>query len=189
VRRMAGFRSAFSGVIGVDVEDWVNKPDAEAFNRLLDFVEDMHDQIIFVFVVDMHAEEKLWNMARRLSGEMPLELVHFPMPSAEELMLTVVDFLQERGFAVDADGQACLLEIMPRLMSMEGFDGYQSLDNLTDEIIYHVCSVRQVREACISRADLQFIDAPGGYMERFEHPSDGRYGKKRRIGFQAGRNA
>lgn len=186
VKAMAGFRSSFYGVVGIDIDDWSSDPADPKLDRLLDFCEDMQDQILFVYIVDLHDEEKLAALVKRLSAATPLELIRFPLPSEEDLLLSLIDFLNERGFKLSKAAIEYLRSVMPKIIGCDQFDGYQTLDNLADEIIYHFCSGEELKKPLLAKADLLFIEQPGGYLSRFD--SDSQRSKHRRIGFDSRRN-
>lgn len=186
IKAMAGFRSAFYGIVGLDIDDWCDHPNDAKLDRLLDFCEDMQDQILFVYIVDLHDEEKLTAISTRLSCAAPLELIRFPLPSQENLTLSLIDFINDRGFTLDDDAVQYLQSLMPKIIDVEQFDGYQTLDNLSDEIIYRFCSSREQEKPLLSKNDLLFIEQPGGYLDRFK--SADQHGRRRRIGFDSRRN-
>lgn len=182
LKAAAGFRHSFYGAIGIDINDWCENPQSQKLNRLLDFCEDMREQILFVFIIDLYEEDTVSAVMNRLSREMPVELVHFPMPTAQQLMLSMNDFISDRGFSLTAEAKQVLETVMPRLMKAKGFDGLQTLDNLADEIVYQFCSGGKVSSPGITMDALAFIERSGGYIDRLEcvRP-DGR--ENRRIGF------
>ncbi|MBE5767652.1 MAG: hypothetical protein E7335_10945 [Clostridiales bacterium] len=147
----------------------------------------MQGQMLFVFFVNLDKQDKLPAIVERLSREMPLELVRFPMPSSDELVLTLADFMMDRGFSFSRESIDYLKTIMPSFMSIKHFDGFQTLENLADEIIYSYCSKEEVSCPYIAKADLLFIEQPNGYLERIGN-SQMRTTNHRRIGFDARRD-
>lgn len=179
-RQMAGFHEHFCGVVGLEINDWVDHAGKPELDRLLSYVEDMHGSILFVFEVDMKHKDKLNSLLHRFSMEMPLEIVHFHLPDAAQLCQQMDKFLSRRGFALSGGAYDELLTLMPRLTALKDFDGYQSLENLADELVYHYLSGGSVSTHDIPAEALGFVTAPGGYLDRLAS----RYDRdRRRIGF------
>ena len=182
---MAGFHSAFKGVIGLEIDAWQDRADADEFTRLLDLADDHLGQILFIFIVQMRQQGDPDALIRRLSAEMPLEVVHCPLPSTDDMAMYLGDFLRRRHFRVSLATVERLKTLLPELTKSKAFDGFQTLDNLADEIVYRFCAAADRSESqLIEPDDIEFIAEPGGYIERLSN----RGGKNRRrsIGFQAG---
>jgi len=182
---MAGFHSHFKGVIGLEIDAWQDRADADEFTRLLDLADDCLGQILFIFTVQMRDKGDPDALIRRLSAEMPLEVIHCPLPSSDDMALYLGDFLRRRRFRVSLATIERLKALMPKLVEAKAFDGFQTLDNLADEIVYQYCAAENRSEnQMIEPEDIAFIDAPNGYIDRLT----ARGGKSRRkpIGFQTG---
>lgn len=169
LRDQAGFYRHFCGVVGIEIDDWVDDFFADELDRLLQFADDVFGQVLLVFEVGLRSDEQLAGLVKRLSLQMPLEVVRFPLPSAEELCQYLRDFLIRRGFEVPEETTQKLREVMPELMCVYGFDGFQTLDNMADEIIYHYVSRTPVSGRIIPADALNFLKNEGGYLERLSH--------------------
>lgn len=188
VQFMAGFRRNFYGVIGLDVEAWVGRADSPKLSRLMDFAEDMIGQIMIVFVVNQHSIKELTEITRRISQATPLEVIHIDLPKTNELVKCLSDFLKKRGFVVQPSAKKYFSSIMPDLAKANQFDGFQTLSNLADEIVYRYCSGERADSVYLAESDVSFIGEPGGYLERFRGHNAGKRGSERRIGFDSGRD-
>ena len=182
---MAGFHSDFKGVIGLEIEAWQNRSDRQGFTRLLDLAGDCLGQIVFIFTVQMQESGDPVELIRRLSAEMPLEVVHCPLPSSDDMALYLSDFLLRRRFRVEMSTVEEFKRIMPQLMAAKAFDGLQTLDNLANEIVYHYCATADRSDSAMIHAeDVKFISEPGGYIDRLTSKASNR--KRKPIGFQSG---
>ena len=182
---MAGFHSNFKGVIGLEIEAWQNRSDSNSFTRLLDLAADCLGQIVFIFTVQMQKKGDPSELIRRMSAEMPLEVIHCPLPSADDMALYLSDFLLRRRFRVALATVEEFKALMPKLISVKAFDGFQTLDNLADEIVYHYCaSSDRNTDMLILPDDIQFILKSGGYLDRLTNKESMR--KHKTIGFQSG---
>lgn len=182
---MAGFHSSFKGVIGVEIEAWQNHSGHDGFTRLLNLAEDTLGQILFIFTARMQQDGDPVDLIRRLSMEMPLEVIHFPLPSSDDMALYLSDFLRRRRFRVALPTLEEFKRVMPQLMAAKAFDGFPTLENLAAEIVYRYCaSADRSDSTLILPEDVQFISEPGGYIDRFTNKTV--MPKARPIGFQSG---
>ncbi|MBQ2675112.1 MAG: hypothetical protein IJG07_10615 [Prevotella sp.] len=182
---MAGFHSHFKGVIGLEIDAWQDKADSDEFTRLLDLADDCLGQILFIFTVQIRDNGDPDALIRRLSAEMPLEVVHCPLPSTDNMALYLGDFLRRRHFRVSLATIERLKVLLPELTKAKAFDGFQTLDNLADEIVYRFCASGDRNEdQLIEPDDLQFIDEPDGYVDRLSNRGSKK--RHRSIGFQTG---
>jgi len=182
---MAGFHSHFKGVVGLEIDAWQDRADADEFTRLLDLADDCLGQILFIFTVQMRDKGDPDGLIRRLSAEMPLEVIHCPLPSTDDMALYLGDFLRRRHFRVSLATIERLKALLPELTKAKAFDGFQTLDNLADEIVYQFCASEDRSESqLIEPEDIEFIGAPGGYIKRLT--SKGGKSRRRPIGFQTG---
>ena len=190
----AGFYSRFCGVVGLELDTWSKKPRHPGFRRLLDFVEDMYGQIVFVFVTEEQNEDRLTELHQVLNEATPVELVHCPLPSADDMAQYLLDFLWARGFAATQEAKSEIEAFMPRLIQIDRFDGMQTMSILADEIVFRVCSSAPDSDASsedgqemtgimplVQARHLSFIAGEGGYIDRRM-----RRRQHRLIGFERG---
>lgn len=177
LRKMAGFHSRFRGVVGLEIDGMVGEEHCDEFRRLLELVDSKQGEILFVFVVRRHAERSLTPLMQALSSMAPLEQVNFELPSAQELSEFLVKFLARRGFSIEEQAHRSLPEMMTILAAQASFSGFQTLENLADEIIYRLCTREHVSQPVVMPEDLTFITGIGGYIERMTER------KHRMVGF------
>ena len=139
-------------------------------------------------MVNLHDTKTLAPITRRISQATPLEVVHIDMPKTEELVQSLSDFLKKRGFVIRASAKDHFLTILPELAKSAQFDGFQTLANLADEIVYRYCSGEITDSVYLTEADVSFIGEPGGYIDRFRGHTSNKRGSSRRIGFESGRD-
>ena len=182
---MAGFHSRFKGVVGLEIDLWQYGAMSPALTRLLDLADDMLGQVLFIFVVQLDPDYAPDDLIRRLSAEMPLEVVRCPLPATDDMAFYLCDFLRDRRLRVSLPAAEGLKALLPRLSALEAFDGFQTLDNLADEIVYRFFAAPVRRESGLIEAeDIAFITEPGGYIDRLAQKK--RVRARRAIGFQTG---
>lgn len=185
VRIAGGFYGQFHGVIGLDISDLLEErgplPDME---RLMEYVDARQGKIVFIFIVPQDTDKViLQQLLGRFASCTPAEIIRMPFPQDEALHY-VLRRLQLAGFNVNDDAAAELEKAVPELVRAGSFEGYQTLQNLTDEIIWRKISREQPDAPQITPQDLLFITAEDGYCSRMN--TFARRAGKRIIGFDAG---
>jgi len=180
IKAAGGFYGQFRGVVGLDVSELLDdRDDAGTMDRLMEYVEARQGKIVFVFIIpDDTPERILRQLIGRFASISPVEVIHMPFP-AEEARQYLAGQLKARGYQI-TDGATALLEnAVQKLSATEEFEGYQTLLNLTDEIIWHKVSQKAITDASITEEDLAFIFAEDGYYSQFSTYSH----RKRTVGF------
>lgn len=182
VRQAAGFYGQFHGVIGLDIsamlEDRDQLPDMA---RLMEYMEARQGKIVFVLIVSDHTSESTLRQLLGLFASItPAELVRMPFPY-REAQAYITGQLQRKGFSVSPDAQEILADTVVRLSGTDAFEGYQTLQNLAEEIIWRKISAGTMDNAQITGGDLRFIQAEDGYVSRLNAYAHRIH--KRKVGF------
>lgn len=182
VKAASGFYGQFRGVIGLDISDAIRHgdtlPDTE---RLMEFVNANQGRIVFVFVVPDHVSSRtLRELLGCFASITPAEVIHMPFPTGEAKSF-VARKLKERGFRLTKKAAARLEEAVTQMSTSKEFEGYRTLDNLADAIIWHRLCSDTMKTPTIGEADLGFIFAENGYFSQLNASSSN--AGKRRVGF------
>ncbi len=187
VRYAAGFYGRFRGVIGLDLRDLLeNAREVPPLDKLMAYVEARQGEILFVFVIPCDASEQI--KAQLLScfaSRTPAEMIEMPFPQ-EEALDYVADQLRSRGYCVLADAAPMLRDAVAALSRLRAFEGYQTLQNLADEIVWRKLSHAREDDRDIGAEDVAFVTAENGLCARMEDRNRER--AKRIIGFGAEAN-
>ena len=180
VKSAGGFYGQFRGVIGLDISVLLEESDDyQTMPRLMEYVEARQGKILFVFIVPEDTSERtLRQLVGSFASITPVELVRMPFP-ADTAHRYVTDQLKSRGYRLTRDAAARLKDAISKLSANEEFEGYQTLLNLTDEIIWHKLSRTAAAGDAITVADLAFLAGQDGYCSRFSAYAH----RKRVVGF------
>lgn len=183
VRRAGGFYGQFQGVVGLDISDMLEGCDRlPPMERLMEYIEARQGKILFVLIVPDDIEESLiQQLLARFASISPAEVIRMPFPR-DEAAHYVTQQLQYRGFAVSPKADALLVEVVDQLCDTEQFEGYQTLLNLVEEIIWQKVSQGEMRDDDILKQDVDFIFEENGYISRLK---SGTHKARRRMGFGA----
>lgn len=184
VKKAGGFYGQFRGVIGLDISEMISRDEPlPEMGRLMEYVDARQGKIVFAFIIPEDASERT---IRQLLGQFasitPAELVRMPFP-AQEARMFVAEKLRSRGYRLTEGASRLLQEAVACLSATEEFEGYQTLNNLTDDVIWRKLSSGAMKDTTICKADLAFIFAEDGYcsqLNAYSHRLN-----KRRVGFGA----
>ena len=192
VRKAGGFYGQFRGVVGLDLGSLVRSVSPEALSgdarrpvpnldRLMEYVEAQQGRILFCFILPLDApKEAVRFLLSCFASKTPAEIIELPFPknTAKDY---IADQLYLRGFTVTKEAMERLRGAVEALRETPLFEGYQTLQNLADEIVWRKMSGGEPRKAVITASDVAFIRGSGGYLERFSGGGDVIH--RRRIGF------
>ena len=178
VSESSGFNRSFRGIVGVEIEE--NDIRSDSFSKLIEFAEDEQGaDIIFVFIAKMKNGKVPEELVRLLSLSFSLEVLLFPKLSQGDLTYYLVKFVERRGFHMTNKAIKYITEIMPTFEALEGFDGLQSLDNMADAIVYHICTTQNLSKPVFDENSLKNLFENEGYLAQFVvHHS-----RNKKIGF------
>lgn len=183
VRAAGGFYGQFRGVIGLDIADMLSGEGSPNMERLMEYVDTRQGKIVFVFVIPDTSPE---HVTRQLLGQFasitPAELIRMPFPAAEAKSF-VAQRLRQHGFRLTPKACTLLEEAVARLSESREFEGYQTLINLSEDIIWRRLSSGELRRAAITEDDLGFIFAADGFGSRMR--TNTHKNCQRRLGFGA----
>lgn len=183
LRRAAGFYGQFKGIIGLDVGKLIEgKEKVPSFRNLMEFAEAEQGNILFIIIIPHHVPEALQKqLVGRFASYPPVELIHMPFPWSEA-QYYITDQLYSRGLIVTKSAQQKLKQAVKKLSGSPVFEGYQTLQNLTDEIVWRKISQPFPTDEKITAEDVKFILDKDGYYDTLNA-----HGKiQRRVGFGEG---
>lgn len=185
MRRAAGFYGKFCGVVGLNVSMLIkDQDDVPPMDKLMEFVESRQGQVLFIFIIPLQKTESIQSQLQgRFASFTPVELIHMPFP-VDEAQYYITDELFGRGFIVTNGAQQALKRAVKSLSQSPSFEGYQTLRNLTDEIIWHKLSQPLFTDEQITARDVQFIIGEHGFITALN--AHGVRHARRRVGFGEG---
>ncbi len=182
VNLAAGFYAEFNGVIGLDLSGIFRRneqlPD---ISRLMEFIDDQQGRIMFLCVIPLRTPAELSRQFKRqFISRTPLVTLRLPFPTGKQVLPFTTGILEERGFTLSPEAEAVLLSAIERLLRDKDFEGFQTLTNLTDEIIWRLLSGGSLQTPYVTEEALQFLREDEFYLTSAVLAG----GRTRRIGFQ-----
>ena len=183
IRLAAGFYGQFRGVIGIEISDIdLLLKENRVMRRMMEFVDIEQGRILFVFVLPISAEARqVIEFQRLFVSRTPLEVLHLPFPATDEIIGFIRLRLEQRHMILTDDGAASLKPAVEKLRKDKQFKGFQSLNNLIDELVWRKLSRRDGNDGIIDRPLLaSLFDGNGPFSVVQE---DSNRGSVQRIGF------
>lgn len=176
----AGFYGQFCGVVGLDLSDILDERWPASAIRLMEYVDAQQGNILFVFVIPLKTNERLIDRLKiGFASRTPIELISTPFPKSDFADSYIKKALAKRGIDMDQAAQDSIRTAIEKMTKSPAFDGYQSMQNLIDELTWHVASKPQ-SDLLIRAADVEFLE---DYLKLFASRS---HEGKRLIGFDFG---
>lgn len=165
IRVAAGFRGVYQGIVCIDISEWVDDPHDVRFIRFLEFVSDINDHILFIFNIPLLDEKRIEEVDAVLISYLRIRRLKLTFPESEALFRHVDERLQEKGFKLEETASVLLENTIASAREMPGFDGYNTLNQMVDEIIYDKCCNSILYDNIIAVKDLDRFSL-GGYWLR-----------------------
>ena len=147
-------KSAASGVLVLNIEDWLNHLEADIFADMLDICWEMRNQITFIFTVPYLDEGVLTRVHARLEDIMNVRLMHFHPYTEEELINALKNHLQEFDIRIDDSALPFIKHLLTEERNDRRFYGMQTISKLGTELVL----------AKARNASLNLNDAPSDML-------------------------
>lgn len=182
VRRAAGFYGKFQGVIGLEIKALLSREKGHALlDKLMEYVTSQQEKILFVFVIPYQTPKKIQSqLIGRFASYSPVELISMPFP-VNDALYYITDELSAKGFNVTEEAQQVLKSAIKSMSASHQFEGYQTLQTLTKEILWRRMSQQLPLDENITAADINFILEDNGYFSALKASSAA--AENRKVGF------
>lgn len=159
IKIAAGFYGSFRGVVGLDFS-WLfrDKQPFKGLEKLKEFIDYQYGRILFVFIIPLDAEQRMVDdFIYQFTSYSPIELIHMPFPETKDVMAFIHARLSERNFKTTPDADKLLTRAVDDLRTDGSFEGFQTLNNLIDAIVWNKLSRRSEDAETLTAADLTWI--------------------------------
>lgn len=174
IRSAAGFRGHFKGIARIDISEWIDWLDDVRFHRFLEYASDNSQNILFIFSVPVIEDKKTDEIETTLASYLRIRRLKLCFPDKNELFQYVIERLKRYGFLLEPSAEEMMFKTIANVRELECFDGYKTLKNLTDEIIYEKCSHYLLKDNIISEADLNLFTPDGNWIRQLTQNNETR---------------
>lgn len=159
IKGAAGFYESFRGVVGLDFSGLFKE--AKSFKdlqKLKEYIDYQYGRILFVFVIPLEAEQRLVDeFIYQFTSYSPIELIHMPFPETKDVLAFIRDRLGEKNFVTTEAADELLTRAVDDLRKDRSFEGFQTLNNLIDSIVWNKLSSRSEDPRLLTEEDLAWI--------------------------------
>lgn len=178
----AGFRSAYKGIVFIDISKWKGHFKETYFIDFLKYLSENSDPwLIILNVCDIKGEARK-ELESILTMFLRMEIVTLDAPSSSALFEYACDYLGDYGITLGDTAAALVQKTIAKLSESQYFEGYKSVTRLCQDIVYDLCS---------KEADLS-VEIGADLLKEFDEDSKYiaarivNYKQKRKIGLVSG---
>lgn len=175
LRRTAGYRNNFSGVVRIDLTAWLDNIYDERMSALFAFIYDYSDEIFFIITVSDNDARRADALKKELNRWMYTITVDVRPFNINTLVSVVEDKLTESGHTLSDDARLLIRKSVEKLAEQEDFTGLREIESFATAI-----AISTVSHKKISAGHLSDFALDGQWME--QHSDSG----KITIGFDGG---
>lgn len=175
LRRAAGYRNTFSGVVRIDLTAWLDDIYDERMSALFAFIYDYSDEIFFIISVSVNDPRCADALKKEINRWMYTITVDVESFNINTLVSVVENKLEESGHTLSDDARHLIKESVEKLSEQENFIGLREIESFATAV-----AVNMVSHKSISAEHLSEFALGGQWMKQY---SDG---EKITIGFDGG---
>jgi hypothetical protein len=176
LKNAAGFRNEFKGVVCIDVSEWVGYQNEKRFIRFLEYLSDNSDYLFLIFIIDGKPSHE---MEAVLSSFLRIRKLKLNFPSEEILCEYVKNNIIQYGLMISEDANNILVKTLEKLIVQNGFDGYNTLNQLVLDLLYDKCKAEESYNKIIDEKDIERYAPDGEWISQMLFKEN----IKRSIGF------
>ena len=139
----AGYHIHFQGIACIILDNWIGYTNEHNKHllELLDFLENKSQQILSIFCIHTQNPSHIEMIETVISRYLRFETKRFRFPTTPEL-ITFLDntYLHKNRFTLSDDAKDLLTETINNVVSGENFNGFVTIKQLGNEILYRVLS-------------------------------------------------
>lgn len=159
----AGYRNAFSGVIAIDVSQWIGHITEVHFLMFLDYISMIDSKCCIVFIAEDLTFQQAAELEKIIRAFCRIRSVDFSYPSNEILMQYIQEKLSEYNFTLDQSAKDLLSITLDRLMNSQYFDGYKTINRLCLDIAFELLG--QSDNSTITEKELSYFSQDSEFIK------------------------
>ena len=179
IASFAGHNRYFKGIIGIDINEWLDHLDEAHFSKLLDYISSNNNKLLVIFCINSDEKNIISSVESAISTKVRIESMNLRFPDANELVeLIEVQYLQSRGLTLTNDAKLILLETIEEIAKSKHFNGFKSIARLANDILYSIFAA-DIKDNLICPKMLANYGKDSEYVKR----AKAQIGHKKIIGF------
>lgn len=166
VELAAGFRSSYSGIVHIELDQWVGHEKERHFRKFLAFLSDHSDDWLIVISLTGDNRDGLREMEAILCSFLRLETVVIQQLTTDEMLGFIEEKIAPYGMTLSDDARDLLRRSIDKLKSGKYFDGMRTLKHMAKDIVYQCLSESIAVRGEISAEVLSVFSEDSDYINR-----------------------
>lgn len=179
IRKAAGFRNDYKGIIHIDINEWLRHLEESNFISFMEYLSSNRDNWLIVLSAYSDNKDEIKKLKAIVSMYLRIEKVILELPKTENLVEFIEKELDDYGLKIDGSAKLLLSKSIERLRGNKYFDGYKSLKMLCQDIVYSVFSESCVKSDILTENELGSFSENSEYIEKMIYKIE----QSRKIGF------
>lgn len=144
LHRHAGYRNDFSGVVRIDLTEWVDHADDPKLSAVHAFIHDYSDCIFFIISVTSNEPECADALKKATTKWMYTVIADASSPTVEALTQFVSDKLSASGHQLTNEARELLTDSITTLSRQIHFAGMRQIESLSAAILAEIGDVEEI---------------------------------------------
>lgn len=167
VRSAAGFRNLFKGVIRINVDEWVGHAKERHFIDFLQFLRaNTSNWFVILTLSSLKEDDKAKEIEAMVSMFLRIEKITLHMPSDIDFVEFSSRHFEKFGLELSEEAKGVLLSSISALRKNKYFDGYHTIKDLCNDIVYVLFSKSTDVGHVITAEMLTAFSAESEYIKR-----------------------
>ena len=164
---LKGYNCFFKGVVYINLDNWVGHTDPENLYKFLSYLASIDDRILFFF--GFHTENKSFikMMETTIGKYIRIETIKLRFPSNKDLCDILKAYITDKGISLSDDVQIPMDTIIENVTNKRNFYGFQTLEKLSDDIVYHFFMTNKTKIKQINGKVLNDYLEKSPYFKQF----------------------
>jgi len=180
ISNLAGHNRFYKGIICINIDEWLEHISEGHFAKFLNYIANNNDKILTVFCIHTDARNVIESVESFISSYIRLETLTLQFPDSKELVeFMESQYMQKKGFSLLECAKKLLGETIVEIATGKQFNGFKSIIQLADDILYKIHTMDLGNNKSISAEMLSCYSKDSNYVQRVK----ARIGTNKIIGF------
>jgi len=167
ISSFAGHNRFYRGVISININEWIDHTGEDHFTKFLNFIASNNDKWLVVFNISTENKKSIENVETTLSSYLRIETLRLRFPEKAELVeLMESQYMQDKEISFIECAKILVSEAIDEISAGKQFNGFKSIIQLTNDILFHIYSTNEGNKKNISAEMISCFSKDSCYIKR-----------------------
>jgi len=167
IASFAGHNRFYKGLICINIDEWMEHTGDDHFKKFMNYISSNNDRLLVIFCVHSDAKKFVEAIESVISSHLRLESLALRFPDANELVEHIeTRYIQNKGFSFTNNAKALLCDTISELAAGKQFNGFKSIKQLANDILYNILATDLGGNQQISAEMLSCYEKGATYVKR-----------------------